>query len=118
MDEEFLLIGQIESPEAVDEVEQIADVEGLDMLFVGPADLSASLGQLGRFDSDEFIAAFERIEQAALDAGKWLGTIVFPGWSAQRLYSNGHNLVMSGADTLLLRQAAEKDVAELRRAAG
>lgn len=117
MAREFLLIGQIESTAAVNEVEQIAAVDGLDMLFVGPSDLSASLGALGRYDSDGFIAAFERIERAALDAGKWLGCIVFPGWSAERLYSNGHNLVVSGADTLLLRLAAEKDAAELRQAA-
>lgn len=115
--EEFLLIGQIESAQAVEQVDDIANVEGMDMLFVGPSDLSASLGDLDNYERDEFIDAFDRIRQGALAAGKWLGTIAFRGWDAERLYREGHNLVLSGADTLLLRQAAEKDVENLRRAA-
>ena len=116
MDEEFLLIGQVESRQAVEQIEAIAGIEGLDMLFIGPADLSASLGVLGGFDLDEFIGAFEKIEQTTLKAGKLLGTIPFGPWSAKRLYENGHSLVLSGADTVLLRQAAEQDVASLRQA--
>lgn len=115
METEFLLIGQVESAQAVEEIDEIVSINGLDMVFIGPADLSASLGELGRYDSDMFIKAFEKIEQSAFSAGKWLGTIPFPGWSAERLYNNGHNLVLSGADTLLLRQSAEKDVEQLRR---
>lgn len=116
IDEEFLLIGQVESRQAVEQIEAIAEIEGLDMLFIGPADLSASLGALGGFDRDEFICAFETIEQTTLKAGKLLGTIPFGPWSAKRLYENGHSLVLSGADTVLLRQAAEQDVASLRQA--
>ncbi len=116
MRDNFLLIGQIESAEAVAQIDDIAGVEGLDMLFIGPSDLSASLGALDSFGRDEFIQAFEMIERGTLDAGKWLGTIPFPGWSAERLYANGHNLVLSGADTVLLRLAAERDVDELRGA--
>ncbi|MDH3466359.1 MAG: aldolase/citrate lyase family protein, partial [Gammaproteobacteria bacterium] len=92
MQSEFLLICQIESRHAVEDIEQIAAVDGIDMLFIGPADLSGSLGAFGRFDTDEFIAAFERIERVTLDAGKWLGTIPIPGWSAERLFANGHHL--------------------------
>ena len=117
MEEEFLLIGQVESREAWEQIEDIAAVEGLDMLFIGPADLSASLGALGGFDRDEFTQAFEKIEQTTIQAGKLLGTIPFGPWSAKRLYENGHSLVLSGADTVLLREAAEQDVATLRQAA-
>ena len=116
LDTEFLLIGQIESVQAVDEIEDIANVDGLDMLFIGPTDLSASLGALGQYDSDEFNIAFNKIERSTLAADKWLGTIPFPGWSTERLYGNGHHLVVSGMDSLLLRQAAYKDVEELRQA--
>ena len=70
MTEEFLLIIQIESKEAVDAIDTIAAVEGIDMLFIGPIDLSASLGALGQFDSAEFIEALEKIEQSVLAAGK------------------------------------------------
>ncbi|HAF75163.1 MAG TPA: hypothetical protein DCG21_07985, partial [Gammaproteobacteria bacterium] len=73
MAEEFLLIIQIESKEAVDAIDDIAAVEGIDMMFIGPIDLSASLGALGQFDSTEFVEAFEKIEQSVLAAGKYLG---------------------------------------------
>ena len=116
MAEEFLLIIQIESKEAVSDIEAIAAVEGIDMLFIGPIDLSASLGALGQFDRAEFIQAFERIERAVLDAGKYLGAIPFADWDSGRLYRNGHHLVLSGADTLLLREAADRDVQQLRQA--
>lgn len=115
MDSEFLLIGQVESLQAVNEIKDIANIDSLDMLFVGPTDLSASLGALGKYDSKEFIAAFKKIERCTLAAGKWLGTVPFPGWNAESLYRNGHHLVVSGADSLLLRQAALGDVETLRQ---
>ncbi|RPF99983.1 MAG: hypothetical protein CBC11_008910 [Proteobacteria bacterium TMED51] len=118
MAEEFLLIIQIESKEAVDAIDDIAAVEGIDMLFIGPIDLSASLGALGQFDSAEFIEALEKIEQSVLAAGKYLGCIPFGNWDSARLYRSGHHLVLAGADTLLLREAAGRDVRELRQACG
>lgn len=116
VDDGFLLIGQIESGEGVDQVGEIAAVEGLDMLFIGPADLSASLGGLGDFTSERFTAAFTRLERSVLGAGKWLGCIPFHDRDAERLYADGHHLVLSGVDTLLLREAAERDVAALNAA--
>ena len=116
MENDFLLIAQIESKEAVDQIEEIAAIDGIDMLFIGPIDLSASLGQLGHFESKAFIEAFEKIERAALAAGKLLGAIPFADWNAERLYENGHHLVLSGADSILLREAAEQDVADLNNA--
>ena len=116
MENDFLLIAQIESKEAVNQIEEIAAIDGIDMLFIGPIDLSASLGQLGQFESKAFIEAFEKIESATLAAGKLLGAIPFADWNAERLYENGHHLVLSGADSILLREAAEKDVANLNDA--
>lgn len=113
VDDGFLLIGQVESSQGVENIEEIAAVDGLDMLFIGPADLSASLGALGDFTSDRFASAFAKVESAVLDAGKWLGCIPFADRDAGRLYRSGHRLVLSGVDTLLLRQAAEADVANL-----
>ena len=112
----FLLIGQIESAEGAANAAEIAAVEGLDMLFIGPADLSASLGALGEFAGEEFVNTFEAVERAVLEAGKWLGCIPFHDRDAGRLYAGGHHLVLSGVDTLLLRQAAERDVADLEAA--
>ena len=117
MASDFLLIAQIECSEAVEEIEQIVAVDGIDMLFVGPSDLSASLGAIGQYNSPTFTTAFQRIEQQTLAAGKLLGTIPFPGHNAGWLYEAGHTLVVSGTDSILLKKAAGEDVAAMHRAA-
>ena len=116
LEKEFLLIGQVETRQALEQVEDIAAVEGLDMLFVGPSDLSASLGQQGNFTSDEFMAAIERIEKAAKDAGKLLGSIPLLTRSAAELFQSGYQLVISGTDTILLKTAAENDIEKMKEA--
>ena len=113
--EDFLLIVQIESAEAADNVEAIAGVDGIDMLFVGPYDLSCSLGIPGLFDDELFNRTLERIEKAARDAGKLLGIIPIPGRDAARQFANGHNLVITGTDTMLLKAAALDDVVNANR---
>ena len=110
LEKEFLLMGQIESRQAVEQIEGIAAVEGMDMLFVGPNDLSASLGVPGNFASDEFLSALEKIETAAKVAGKLLGIIPLPTHSAKAHYQSGYSLVISGTDSLLLKSAAKLDV--------
>lgn len=113
MAEDFLLILQVESASALADIEAITETDGVDMVFIGPADLSASLGALGEFGSAEFSAAFARIESSTLAAGKALGCIVFADWTAERLYRNGHQLVLSGADGMLLAAAAAADRRQL-----
>jgi len=115
MQDDFLLIAQVESAEGLASIEEIARVDGIDMIFIGPADLSASLGALGTFDSESFIDAFDRIEAATLGAGKTLGCIPFADWNPARLFRNGHQLVISAADALLLAKAANEDAAKVRQ---
>ena len=118
MNDDFLLIAQIESLEAVEQIDAIAAVDGIDMLFIGPCDLSGTVGELSQYDSPAFRDAFERTEKATLAGGKLLGSITFASWDAKRLYDNGHSLILSGADSLLLKNAALADVSELKKAAG
>ncbi len=117
MDEDFLIILQIESAEAVENINEIVKVEGIDMILIGPADLSASLGSLGDFASEKFQQAMATVETETLKAGLSLGTIPFGSWSAERLYRSGHQLVISGADTMLLAAAAKEDLKLLRKSA-
>jgi 2-dehydro-3-deoxyglucarate aldolase len=63
-----LLVAMIEHVRAVDELPQILAVEGLDAILIGPYDLSASIGQTGKFDSPEFIALMMAIKSAAYAA--------------------------------------------------
>jgi len=111
---ELLVMCQIESAEAVENVAAIAAVEGVDMLFVGPFDLSANLGHLGQPDHPEVRATIARVEAAAQAAGKRLGAIPTPERSAAELVAAGYQLIVADADVLLLRDGARASLAKLR----
>ncbi|MEM7224013.1 MAG: aldolase/citrate lyase family protein [Pseudomonadota bacterium] len=104
--ETILVICQIESGAAVAAVEEIAAVEGVDLLFVGPFDLSANLGFLGQPDHPEVRAEIARVEQAAKSAGKLLGAIPTPDRSLEALHQTGYDLILADADVALLRDGA------------
>ena len=116
--EDLLVICQIESGAAVEAAAEIAGVEGVDMIFVGPFDLSASLGYLGQPDHPEVRAAIDAVEKAAKTAGKLLGAIPTPERSAKELYAAGYDLVLADSDVILLRDAARSGCRALRDAAG
>jgi 2-keto-3-deoxy-L-rhamnonate aldolase RhmA len=66
---------QIETPEAVEIVDQIAALDGVDWLFVGPADLSVTLGVPGDFMHPKCLAALERVNEAVKKVGKSWGIL-------------------------------------------
>ncbi|MBM3738383.1 MAG: 4-hydroxy-2-oxo-heptane-1,7-dioate aldolase [Acidobacteria bacterium] len=76
---ETMVVVQVESAEAADQVEKIAAVDGVDVVFAGPADLSAALGHIGEMDHPEvkrFLAEFPaRVEKAGKAAGIALGGV-------------------------------------------
>ncbi|WP_421709877.1 HpcH/HpaI aldolase family protein [Algihabitans sp.] len=114
INEKLLTIGQIETRRGVEAVEEIASVEGLDLLFIGPMDLSADVGLLGQTEHPKVQELIERVETAALAAGKMLGSIVFPGRSAKQLLKRGHRLVIGHADVDFIRDGALAALTELR----
>ena len=67
---------QIETGEAVTNLQDIATVDGVDVLFVGPMDLSISLKMPGRFDDPEFIAVLSKVSQVAKISGKAAGILL------------------------------------------
>ena len=73
LDASVLTAVMIESRNALDAVEAIASVDGLDLLFIGAHDLAADLGLAGQWDHPALLRALARIRQACLDAGKALG---------------------------------------------
>lgn len=103
---EVLVIAQIESPKAVGNVPEIAAVDGIDALFIGPFDLSASMGKPGRFDDPEVADMIGRAEQAILASGKVLGGITRSHDDAKAMFGRGYQMVVAGADVTLLRDAA------------
>lgn len=74
--EQIVLMAQIETAEAVAEVDAIAAVEGVDVLFIGPMDLTTSLGIQEQFDHPRFHECLGKISQAARRAGKATGILL------------------------------------------
>jgi 4-hydroxy-2-oxoheptanedioate aldolase len=109
-EEELLVICQIETPAAVENAAAIAAVDGVDMVFVGPMDLSASAGHFNEPDHAEVDRLIDRIEAAARDAGALLGALATPGRPAAALFERGFDLVVDAVDVGLLRDAARANV--------
>ncbi|MBL4615401.1 MAG: hypothetical protein JKY27_11095, partial [Magnetovibrio sp.] len=101
-----LVICQIESLQAVENIDAICAQDGIDMFFIGPLDLSASAGCMGDYKNPTFVKALERAETTIRDSDKWLGGLVMPGDSTADMFKRGYNLVMPGSDVFLLREAA------------
>lgn len=74
--EKLVLMTQIETAEAVADVDAIAAVEGVDVLFIGPMDLTTSLGVQEQFDHPQFLGCLEKISRAARSAGKATGILL------------------------------------------
>ncbi len=110
----LLVICQIESVAGVDAVPEIAKVPGVDVLFLGPYDLSGSIGKLGRFDDPEVAALFDRAERAILDSGVCYGTVPSPLRTTAQLLSAGCRFVLGGSDTSFVRKGALAEVAAFR----
>lgn len=99
---ETFLVLQIEDREALDHVEEIAGTEGVDMLFVGPADLSISLGVPMQFDHPLVQGAIDRVADASGKAGKWWSMPAGGPEAAQRLLDRGGRLLTTAHDHTLL----------------
>ncbi|CAH0055924.1 unnamed protein product [Clonostachys solani] len=102
--ENVMICVQIESRTAVENVEAIASVEGIDMLFVGPNDLASSMGYVA-FDHasiPEVQEATKRILKAGLDAGKYVGHFALSPEIAAQKYDQGFHFVNCGADIVAI----------------
>jgi len=106
--EETLLIVQIESPRALDEVEAIARVPGVDVLMLGPADLSVLSGVPYEFDHAAMIQARRRIAAAAKGAGIQWGTTSPTVEHSRTLIEEGARFICHGADIVFIKRALEQ----------
>lgn len=105
-DSRLLLAAMIESDEAVRAIPEMTKVDGLSMLFVGPLDLTGSIGRMGEWDHPDCIALMREAEAAVIASGIALGGALVPGDSARACFSRGYRLVTVGSDAGMLRQAA------------
>jgi len=108
--EDLLVAVQVETVNAVGHISEIGKVDGIDMIFLGPYDLSASVGKPGQFDDPEVKDLIQTAEQMVLECGCLLGGFRSPGRDLNDMLSVGYSLVTGGSDMGMLREASKKDV--------
>ncbi len=104
---QVLVILQIETPEGLKNVDAIAAVPGVDVLFVGPNDLSANLGIFRKFDHPDFKAALERIQAATRKHSVAAGYMASGAEETLQRIDEGFQFVAAGTDARLLAGAAK-----------
>ena len=95
--EEKLTNIQIEDIEALEQVEEIAKLDGIDMLFFGPADFSQSIGEPTNIGNERTLAAKRKVAEVARANGKFAGTVGDPS-NVKQLYDMGYRFINLGAD--------------------
>jgi 4-hydroxy-2-oxoheptanedioate aldolase len=98
---------QIETAAGVEAAADIAEVDGVDAVFVGPSDLAASLGLLGQQTHPEVLEAVGRVFRAVKAAAKPVGVNTFDPAAADAYIAQGCDFVAVGADVALLARATE-----------
>ena len=107
------VIVQAEHVSAVENIEAIVKVEGIDAVFIGPYDLSASLGKMGKISDPAVVEAIDHVTKTCQSAGIPLGYFGVTAASVRPYIERGYTLVAAGADTLLLSGAAKSLLADL-----
>ncbi len=104
---EICVLVQVETRQALGEIEAIAEVEGIDGVFVGPSDLAASLGHLGNPQHPDVQKAIENAVTRLKKAGKPAGILTGNEEEARRYIDWGYLFVAVGADVGLLARNAD-----------
>ena len=105
-DENFVAV-QIETLGALDEVDEIAGIAGVDMLFLGPADMSQALGHIGEVNHASVWDAIDRISAACHKHGKTWGTVPAGPDYAARCVEKGCRMLTLANETLAVRRGIE-----------
>jgi 4-hydroxy-2-oxoheptanedioate aldolase len=113
-DEGISVLVQVESEEGLHNVESIAAVDGVAGIFIGPADLAASLGHLGRPDHPRVRAEIEQAISRIVASGSAAGVNAFAEGDARRFLDLGCRFVLVGADVTLLARGSEDLAARYR----
>ncbi len=104
---EVCLLVQVETRSALDQIEAIAGVDGVDGVFIGPSDLAASLGHIGDFAHANVQKAIEDAARRLKAVGKAAGILTVNEEEARRYIGWGFTFVAVGADTSLLSKGAD-----------
>jgi 2-keto-3-deoxy-L-rhamnonate aldolase RhmA len=111
---QVVVICQIETVEALENVEAIAAVPGVDVLFIGPNDLSAALNGFRQFDRPEFKSAVDRIVKATKRHGSAAGYMASSTEEVLERIDQGFRFVSNGTDARMLAVAAAASYAKIK----
>ena len=114
--DEVLLIAQVETAKGLDNVEAIAAVPGLDVLWIGLYDMTSSLGIAGQMQHPQTLAAIDRVLAACRAHGKFPAVLVNSVSEGQQQIQAGFRLVAFGGDLWIYQAALRKGLKELREA--
>jgi 4-hydroxy-2-oxoheptanedioate aldolase len=112
---EICTLIQVESRESLKHIEAMAEIEGIDGIFVGPADLHASLGYLGERAHKDVMPVIDDAIRRIAKAGKAPGILTDSEENARRWLDCGATFVAVGADTGLLARNAEALAAKFKK---
>jgi 4-hydroxy-2-oxoheptanedioate aldolase len=105
---EVCLLVQAETTTALENLPEILNVEGVDGVFIGPSDLSASMGHVGNPGHPEVVATIKSAIKAIVKAGKAAGILALDPAQAQQYIKAGACFIGVGVDTMLLGNAAKQ----------
>jgi 4-hydroxy-2-oxoheptanedioate aldolase len=105
---------QVETVGGLAHLGDIADVDGVDAVFIGPADLAASMGKLGQPEQPDVVRTIESALATIVEHGKSAGVNAFNESVARRYLAAGASFVLVGADVALLARGAEQLAARYR----
>lgn len=103
----ILTIAQIETEDGLNNAEEIAAIDGIDALFVGPADLSGALGMFAEWDSPEFSEAVDSIIEAGHVADVPVGTLTVDPAGIETRVDQGFDFLIAGKDVSLLMNSID-----------
>ncbi|NCF67043.1 MAG: 2,4-dihydroxyhept-2-ene-1,7-dioic acid aldolase [Chloroflexi bacterium] len=112
--EETAVVLQAEHIEAVENIEEIVQVAGVDAVFVGPYDLSASLDRLGEVEHPQVMAAVDQVAQVCRQANIPLGAFGVSAAAVEPYIERGYRLIVAGIDMMMLGFAAKELLSQIK----
>lgn len=112
--DDIALIVQCETQEAIKNLPEILEVKGIDCVFIGPYDLSASMGKTGEVQSPEVVDAIRSIQEQCSKKNMPLGIFGGTPEAVKKYKDEGYNLIAVGIDVLMIYNSAKEIIHQLK----
>ena len=104
---EVLVITQVETMQAVSNLDEMLAVEGTDVFFIGPTDLSASMGYVGQASHPDVQSMIEKLARRIRDAGKAAGTVAYTHEALAKAKERGFQFIVHGLTAMITKSGRE-----------